>query len=230
MSEPRVLELRIALSDATEKKIRSLAMLSPEAASQLEQQLTDHLQTEISEYFDRTVTEAILQHMGMIDGRNYGDLNDKPQIVEAPAPAAPSQPEHKLETLNATEIPAPRNEEPTGTDHGLSEDEDPQDNKSVEEQAEELTKKLAAGEEMDIPGIGPSQIRVPNAEEDAEAFLDASFGARQPPKRQPAPQQRQSGPVLREVDDGDGFDPRVKRAHISSYGGKDKPDTGQWYP
>jgi hypothetical protein len=234
MSESKVLKLEIALSETTERKLRSLAMLSPEAAQQIEQRLTDHLQSELSEYFDRTVTAEILHYMSEIDGKQYGDVGEQRVAVqpEAPEPVA----ETKLEKLD--DAPLPNETDPNGTDHGLSEDEDTQDNKSAEEQAEELAQKLARGEPVDVPGIpvqnaeiAAPQVDFADADEDAEAFLDVALeGKPQPkPKAAPMPIQRPSGPMEREAEDS--FDPRKRQASISAYGGKDAPTRGNgWYP
>lgn len=211
----RVLNFEIALEEKTERKLRALAMLSPEAAQEVEGKLRDFLQEKLAQYFDSTVSDEILKKMQELDGKTY--------VTESPA-----SPLEKQEEPAAPEDPM---------SHGLSDDDDSQENPSLAEQAEQLETELAAQPQATVtPDNAPQEegfqiaAEIEDAGDDAEAFLDPVPVTRPAQKRVPQAQATQSGPILREA--GDAFDPRKRRAHISSYGGKDSAvSVGQgWFP
>ena len=84
----RVLNFEITLEEKTERKLKALAMLSPEAAQEVEGKLREFLQEKLAQYFDSTVSGEIIKKMEELDGKSYvvdGPKEEGSLILQGPS-------------------------------------------------------------------------------------------------------------------------------------------------
>ena len=173
--------LTLQLSDKTLKKLRALAMLSGSTVDQLEKDFAD--------YFDQMLSENIAALLSQLDGRDYLPNSSSPVSEKI------AEPEKVAEPLK--DSPA---------EHSLSEDDLPEETKSIAEQIEE-------------EGFQPSKLNFPDAGEDIEKFLEGT-----PASKKEQPQIQASflvgGNQPRSAKKA--FNPQAPRVKISDYTGDEE--------
>lgn len=177
--------LTLQLSEKTLKKLRALAMLSGSTVDELEKQF--------AEYFDQMLSESIAAHLSELDGKPYDSRMVAPVVPQA------------LQAEAQEEVEQEREDEIDTPEHGLSEDELPEEVKSAAEMSEDE--------------IMPPQYQAPSAGGNADAFLDAALAS-----DRPAPQTAQqvvsvSGMTGTLRAAGKGFNPSRPRASVAEFTG-----------
>lgn len=146
------LTLKLSLPGNTLKKLKSYAMLSGMAVTELEQQLVSQVEPELSAHFDRVLTEGIVGKLSEMDGVRV-TFSESEETTESVA------------------------EEEDPNEHQLSGDDLEEAVKSLDETFES---RNAAQSSYKVPGTEDElrfDIRVPDAGGDAEQFLDTALSA-----------------------------------------------------
>jgi hypothetical protein len=138
------------------------------------------LEQNLLEYFDAMLSENIQVLLAELDGTEVQQPAPRVQTISTEAP----EPEAETETVV-----------PDETAHALSEDDDADENKSLAEQVDE--------------GFVP-QVRMPDAGESSDAFLDAALGSGGSPE---LPQEMRARPA------GKSFNPLSRKPRVSEYTG-----------
>jgi hypothetical protein len=188
-------EITLALGAGSIKKLRALAMLTGKTV--------DEVEADLSETFDRMLSANIKLLVSQLDGDDepaHTELAPLRKVVETKNPAARSFAQAEAEANDPLPV-----EEAAPDEHSLSGDDDVGENKSLEEQAADGTLTQA-----DLPSIG----EIPDAGDNAEAYLEAAFRS----ERTHLPE-NQRPPVRRQPSTS--FDPRRPRVSIVDYSGQE---------
>jgi hypothetical protein len=144
------LTLSIELGDDALKKLRAYAVLSGASSDDLESELSIMAAGMITSQVDAVLSKKILETLAQLDNKPIDAYSEKKQALVEPEPVDESI-------------------------HSLSDDDDAEENKSLQEQYEAATKPQAA-----LPQTKPEpqsefafDIDVPNAGDNAEAFLES---------------------------------------------------------
>lgn len=177
------ISIKVEVQETTVLKLRAYLLLSGKSIEELEEQVSNIFGIHLSKTFDGVLTQNLMSTIASMDGF---EAPFPGQELTAPVPGAIP----KRSFVSAAEAAALSPMD--GNEHALSGDDDLGNNKSLEEQVEE-DKKIAAtpaeAEEQEARRVVAGlSIQVPDAGDDAEAFLDAAIAA---PARER--EQRQSG-------------------------------------
>jgi len=184
--------LTLQLSDKTLKKLRALAMLSGSTVDELEQ--------EFAAYFDQMLSDNISAILSELDGKSVSQFPVRSAVDDG---SNWQVRETALKERDVTEEVAASAATPE-VEHSLSDDELPEQNKSLAEQAED--------DDMQLP-----ELNVQDAGEDAEKFLDVAMST--PAKRvaDKPPMATYMGSQTRTASKM--FNPQVRKARVSEYTG-----------
>ena len=182
--------LTLPISKATQKKLRALAMLTDANVGNIEEELAGYLDKVITERciellggasvpFAEGVTYPITEEVeeipvikkGKMNGRTYNARSFAEAQQKLASKRTEEEDDEQDEEVEEAFSDLAMEDEISG--HALSSDEDPQDNKSLEEQTEE--DRLDPEEEAKIKKAF-SKRHVADVGDDAEAFLDAAVG------------------------------------------------------
>jgi hypothetical protein len=169
--------LTLPISKATQKKLRALAMLTEANVGNIEEELAGYLDRVITERciellggapaaFAEGVTYPITEKIEEIPVIKKGKMNGR-SFAAAQEKFAGGRSE---ETEAVEEAFSDLQMEDEISGHELSSDEDPQDNKSLEEEVDGDKE-----EEAELKQAFNGR-RIPNVEDNAEAFLEAAMG------------------------------------------------------
>ena len=189
--------LTLQLSDKTLKKLRALAMLSGSTVDQLEK--------EFAQYFDQMLSDNIAGILSELDGTAYTRGTDPDTEEEKTESSKIAQWKINEEnSIDAARRPPEEEVETSEIEHALSDDELPEEVKSLAESVDD--------------DIMPPEFQAPQAGGNAEAFLDAALAKSTTGSK--AQQTVNIGGVTGKLQyAGKGFSPQRPRATIAEFTG-----------